>query len=63
MNFSNEQLILIIIILSVAYFILKFIQPKKSKKVDPLDKINITLKDIHKEIVEIKSNTILNKNK
>ncbi len=63
MNFSNEQLVLIIIILSVTYFILKFIQPKKPKKVDPLDKINITLKDIHREIVEIKSNSVLNRDK
>ena len=63
MNFSNEQLVLIIIILWVTYFLLKFMQPKKSKKVDPLDKVNITLKDIHREIVEIKSNSILNRDK
>jgi len=63
MNFSNEQLVLIIIILSVTYFILKFMQPKKAKKVDPLDKVNIKLKDIHREIVEIKSNAILNRDK
>lgn len=63
MDFNTEQLIFIIIALSVTYFIFKFIQPKKTKKFDPLDKINITLNDIHKEIIEIKSNAIFNKNK